>query len=58
MVWEYLAVDVSNPPSRMTVADLLNQAGKDGWELVTITANMQACFKRPVVRPRSSKPIK
>ncbi|MEY4499795.1 MAG: hypothetical protein RL101_908 [Actinomycetota bacterium] len=46
--WEYLTTPL--PPHNQTV--ILNDWGKDGWELVSITTNLQggmiAFFKRPL----------
>lgn len=45
--WEYSKVDLSNVPARTNDVDLLDDAGRDGWELVGITANNVAYLKRP-----------
>ncbi|MEN9707084.1 MAG: hypothetical protein RIS31_650 [Actinomycetota bacterium] len=46
--WEYLTTPM--PPHNQTA--ILNDWGKDGWELVSITTNLQggmiAFFKRPL----------
>ncbi len=46
--WEYLTTPL--PQHNQTV--ILNDWGKDGWELVSITTNLQggmiAFFKRPL----------
>jgi hypothetical protein len=44
--WEYSKIDLSNVPSRTSDVDLLDDAGRDGWELVGITANNFAYLKR------------
>jgi hypothetical protein len=44
--WEYLKVDLGATPRRTQDTDLLNDAGKSGWELVWITANSIAYMKR------------
>jgi hypothetical protein len=46
--WEYSKRDLSEVPSKLDDIDLLNDAGRDGWELVGITANNIAYLKRPV----------
>ena len=44
--WEYSKIDLSNLPPRTDDVDLLDDAGKEGWELVGITANNFAYLKR------------
>ena len=44
--WEYSKIDLSNLPPRTDDVDLLDDAGKDGWELVGIAANNFAYLKR------------
>jgi len=44
--WEYFKVDLSDTPRRTQDTDLLNDAGKAGWELVFISANSIAYMKR------------
>jgi hypothetical protein len=46
--WEYRKIDLSDLPRRADDLDLLNDAGENGWELVTIGANGVAYFKRKV----------
>lgn len=56
--WEYRRIDLSDLPFRTEIADLLNDAGKDGWELVEITNNNLAYFKRPLAehpQPRTGR---
>jgi hypothetical protein len=36
---------------RSDEADLLNNAGRNGWELVAVTANGIAYFKRKIASP-------
>jgi hypothetical protein len=52
--WQYSTLDLNDLPRRTTVLDLLNDAGKDGWELVMITSNHIAYLKRPI--PKRSSP--
>jgi hypothetical protein len=56
--WQYITRDLNDLPRRTTVLDLLNGAGKDGWELVMITRNNIAYLKRQVPKPssRTSRP--
>jgi len=44
--WEYRKIDLSYAPRRSDLIDLLNDAGKEGWELVAFTPNAMACMKR------------
>jgi len=45
--WDYLTLDLSDLPKRANLVDALNAAGNEGWELVAITLNNIAIFKRP-----------
>ena len=44
--WEYRKIDLNDLPRQRDEIDLLNDAGEDGWWLVTITANNVAYLKR------------
>jgi hypothetical protein len=44
--WKYCRIDLNNMPRKTDDVDLLNGAGEQGWELVTITVNSIAYFKR------------
>ena len=46
--WEYSKIDLSRINPRSDDIELLNEAGQDGWELLTITANNIAYLKRSV----------
>jgi hypothetical protein len=46
--WEYRKIDLSGIHPRSDEVELLNGAGRDGWELLTITANNMAYLKRPI----------
>jgi len=46
--WEYDRIDLSSLPRRTDDIDLLNDAGKEGWELVAITPSNIAYVKRQV----------
>jgi hypothetical protein len=56
--WQYITLDPNDLPRRTTVLDFLNDAGKDGWELVMITTNHIAYLKRQLPRrsSRTSRP--
>ena len=55
--WEYKKIDLNHVPAKASDLDALDDAGKDGWELVGITANNVAYLKRmpedPVTASRS-----
>jgi hypothetical protein len=40
--WEYVTIHLNERPRGTNELDLLNDAGEDGWEPVTITANKVA----------------
>jgi hypothetical protein len=46
--WQYLSIDLANLPPRADELDLLEEAGEVGWELVIITPNNIAYFRRAV----------
>jgi DNA-binding protein H-NS len=46
--WEYRKIDLNDRPRKTDDVDLLGDAGKEGWELVQITANDIAYLKRMV----------
>jgi hypothetical protein len=50
--WEYRKIDLSYAPRRGDLIDLLNDAGKEGWELVALTPNAMAYMKRSVPLPK------
>lgn len=45
LVWQYLQLDLNELPRGASEIDVLNRAGREGWELVTIR-NEHAIFKR------------
>ena len=51
--WEYTKIDLNDLPSKASVIDVLNDAGKDGWELVLITSNNIAYLKRQIKKSTS-----
>jgi hypothetical protein len=62
--WEYSKIDLNNVPAKASDLGTLDDAGKDGWELVGITANNVAYLMRmledPVTasRPRAKAPAR
>jgi hypothetical protein len=52
--WEYRKIDLNALPRNTSEVDLLNIVGNDGWELVNITLNNIAYFKRQI-RKRLSR---
>ena len=53
--WEYRTLDLNAVPRRGSSEDLLNAAGSDGWELVTVASTGIAYLKRQIpeiARPR------
>lgn len=49
--WEYSKIDLNDAPRKTDDIDLLNDAGKDGWELVGILSNNVAYLKRQIGAP-------
>jgi hypothetical protein len=49
--WEHRKIDLNNVPRKADDIDLLNEAGDQGWELVTISTNSIAYFKRQLEDP-------
>jgi hypothetical protein len=45
--WEYMTINLCELPLAAQASDVLNDAGKEGWELVAITSNGMAYLKRP-----------
>ena len=45
--WEYRKVDLNQHRPRGDELEVLNSAGADGWELVSINGNSIAYLKRP-----------
>jgi hypothetical protein len=46
--WEYMTINLCELPLAAQSTDALNDAGKEGWELVAITNNGIAYLKRPI----------
>jgi hypothetical protein len=53
--WEYLRLDLSDTPRRGEEIDVLNRAGSEGWELVTVTINGVALLKREIAPAQPKK---
>jgi hypothetical protein len=53
--WEYRAIHLNEIPAGEEDIDVLNDAGKEGWELVGVTTSNIAYLKRQVVS--STRPI-
>jgi hypothetical protein len=56
--WEYSRINLNEVPRRTDDIDLLNDAGKVGWELVTITTNNIAFLKRQIGEPAPVQPAR
>jgi len=56
--WEYLRLDLNDAPRRGDETVSLNRAGDQGWELVTVTGNGLALFKREITQPGKVGPRK
>jgi hypothetical protein len=55
--WEYRKLNLNEVRRRTDDIDMLCEAGKDGWELVSISFNNIAYLKREIVaaKPTSRK---
>jgi hypothetical protein len=51
--WEYVTVSLNDLPVKTRPVDILNDAGAQGWELVTITPNDVAYLKRQLPKRRA-----
>jgi hypothetical protein len=56
--WEYRKISLSDVPRRGDDIDLLNDAGKEGWELVGISNNDVAYMKRQHGEPAPTPPAR
>jgi len=54
--WEYRKIDLNNVPVKASDLDALDDAGREGWELVGITANNIAYLKRMLEDPATASP--
>jgi hypothetical protein len=46
--WEYWSLDLAALPRRHSETDVLNEMGREGWELVAVTPPHRGIFKRLV----------
>jgi hypothetical protein len=46
--WEYITISLNDIPFKPGIIEVLNDAGKEGWELVAVTSNNIAYMKRQV----------
>ena len=46
IAWQYRQLDLNSLPRNASEIDILNRAGEEGWELVTITQTNLAIMKR------------
>lgn len=44
--WEYRKLDLNDVPHRRDQIDLMREAGEEGWQLIVLTDNLIAYFKR------------
>jgi hypothetical protein len=56
--WQYSRINLNEVPRRTDDIDLLNDAGKEGWELVSITTNNIAFLKRQIGEPARAQPAR
>lgn len=56
--WEYKKISLSDAPRRCDEIDLLNNAGQEGWELVSKTSNSMAYLKRQSRQPQTPPPVR
>ena len=52
--WEYRKIDLKTVPTKIDDVDWLNDAGRDGWELVGITSTNVAYLKRQIGEPAAA----
>ena len=53
--FEYRKIDLSARPRKLDEIGVLNEAGKDGWELVSIAVNHIAYLKRAVTTKKPAR---
>jgi hypothetical protein len=58
--WQYREIDLNDLRSGAGTVDVLEGAGEDGWELVTITTKGLAYLKRQIEIPArtASSPVR
>jgi hypothetical protein len=57
ITWEYDKFDLNNVPRKTEDIDLLDDAGKGGWELVHIASNGIAYLKRRTMEEVAAKAV-
>jgi len=58
MRWEYRKIDLNDVPSKISDIDILVDAGRDGWELVDVSANNVAYLKRQLDDPAATPTVR
>lgn len=53
---EYLRINLNEAGKRQQDTDILNEIGKDGWELMGILPNNMAYLKRPIPNQLQAAP--
>jgi len=53
--WEYQKLNLNEVRRRTDDIDALREAGKDGWDLVSISHNSIACLKREIESAEKGK---
>lgn len=56
-MWEYRVIHLAEVPAKLTIVDVLNAAGNEGWELVGVTS-LAAFLKRPVAAATSQASVR
>ncbi len=56
--WEYTKINLNESPRKTEDIDLLNDAGKAGWELIALTSNNVAYLKRGLSQQVQSEPAR
>lgn len=54
-MWEYKKIDLNSPPIKKSSEDLLNEAGREGWELISVSSLGVGYLKRPKPQPKSTE---
>lgn len=54
--WEYERIDLNTLPRHESEIDVLNVAGANGWELVSINSCNVAIMKRAAIAAKATRP--